>query len=116
MEIGTRAKTQPPPYHVVFEALMSPNLDPSRQWLQLLDDEILPRVKESASPRMIVWSSIWMNRPTALIRFDLEADGSGCLLRWTLLDIEDPGPAPVGHMCKRLNVLINANLRYSFGQ
>jgi len=27
----------------------------------------------------------------------------------------DPGPSLVGHMCKRLNQLINAELRYSFG-
>jgi len=50
------------------------------------------------------------------VRFDIELGGHGCDLRWTLLDFEDPVPALVGHMCKRLNQLIIAELRYSFGQ
>ena len=38
-------------------------------------------------------------------------------LRWTLL-VEEPLPDPslLGHLRKRLNELINANLRYTFGQ
>jgi hypothetical protein len=114
--LGTRAKVQPPPSHVLFEALMSPNSDPARQWLQLLNDEVLPEVTESARPTLVLWSSIWVKRPEAQIRFDIEGDGPGCHLRWTLLDTADPGPALLGHMCKRLNMLINAELRYSFGQ
>lgn len=95
---------------------MSPNLDPARQRLQLLDDEVPPWITGSVRPRLVVWSSIWVKRPAAQIRLDIEGDGPGCYLRWTLLDAENPGPALVGHMCKRLNVLINAELRYSFGQ
>ncbi|HYZ55417.1 MAG TPA: hypothetical protein VE733_18205 [Streptosporangiaceae bacterium] len=52
------------------------------------------------------------------MRFDLPADGGqGTDLRWTLL-VDEPMPdaALVGHMRKRLNQLINANLRYTFGQ
>lgn len=114
--LGTRARNQPAPPHVVHEALVTPNRDPVRRWLQLLDDEVPPRVLESVQPGLVVWSSIWVKRPDAQVRFDLEADGQGCLLRWTLTDVEDPGPAVVGHLRKRLNVLINAELRHSFGQ
>lgn len=117
MEIlGKRAKAQPPPAHVVFEALTSPNRDPARQWLALLDDEVFPRILQSQRPALVVWSSIWLNRPAAQIRFEIEGDGPSCHVCWTLLDSENPGPALVGNMCKRLNVLINAELRYSFGQ
>ena len=46
-----------------------------------------------------------------------EGPGDGTDLRWTLL-VEEPRPndSLVGHMRKRLNQLINANLRYTFGQ
>lgn len=58
-----------------------------------------------------------MKRPDAVIRFDLTADsGCGTNLRWTLF-LDDPLPDAglMGHLRKRMNQLINANLRYSFG-
>jgi hypothetical protein len=96
--LGTRAKAQPPPSHIAFEALMSPNVDPARQWPQLLDDEVLPRITESVMPTLVVWSSIWVKRPAAQIRFDVEGNGPGCHLRWTLLDVANPEPDLVEHM------------------
>ncbi len=33
------------------------------------------------------------------------------MLRWTLTDTISPGPLLAGHMCKRLNVFMNAELR-----
>jgi hypothetical protein len=117
MEIlGTRAKGQPAPARFVYEALVEPNRDPGRRWLVLLEDEVVPVVLASEQPSLVTWTSLWTKRPEAQIRFDLEPDGQGCILRWTLLDSADPGPALVGHMRKRLNQLINAELRYSFGQ
>jgi hypothetical protein len=65
---------------------------------------------------VVIWSSLWSKRPTAQVRFDVDGGPSGTELRWTLFDVEDPGPALTGHMCKRLNELINRDLRYSFGQ
>lgn len=59
-----------------------------------------------------------MRRPDAVIRFDLSNDGfSGTSLRWTVF-VDEPAPdsALVGHMRKRMNELINANLRYTYGQ
>lgn len=76
-----------------------------------------PKVIASNRPLSVTWSSIWDKRPDALIRFDLDGDSNGTDLRWTLL-VEEPLPddSLTGHMRKRLNQLINANLRYTFGQ
>ena len=60
-----------------------------------------------------------LTRPDAIVRFDLPPDsnGYGTDLRWTLL-VDEPTPdaSLVGHMRKRINQLINANLRFTFGQ
>jgi hypothetical protein len=117
-EIGRRQRTQPAPPHIVFEALTDPERPGARRWLDLLDDEQQPRLLHIEAPTKVVWSSIWINRPDAVIELDLPADGAGGTnLCWTLL-VDDPTPdaALVGHMSRRINVLINANLRYSFGQ
>ena len=118
IEIGSRRRNQPAPPHIVFEALTQPDRDPHRRWLELLDDEQRPKVVESEPPARVVWSSIWRKRPDAIVEFDLPTDGGGgTALRWTLR-VKEPARdgALVGHMCKRLNQLINANLRYTFGQ
>jgi hypothetical protein len=116
LEAGTRARDQPAPPHVVFEALTKPNRDPSRQWLLLLEDELAPVVLEAGAPTRVVWSSLWPSRPDARVHFELRP-GSGTDLRWTLF-VEEPLPdsSKLGHMHKRINELINANLRFSFGQ
>ncbi len=63
------------------------------------------------------WSSLWVNRPDAIVRFDLPGGGGGTDLRWTLL-VDEPIPEEpmVDHMRKRLNQLINGNLRDTFDQ
>jgi hypothetical protein len=109
-------RNQPAPPHVVFEALTQPDRDPARQWLRLLDDEQRPVISEASSN--VVWSALWLKRPDATIEFELRTGGSsGTDLRWKLL-VDEPAPdaALVGHMRKRVNELINADLRYSFGQ
>ncbi len=116
LEIGRRRRRQPAPPHVVREALTHPDRDPSRPWLMLLDDEVRPVVLDGTSD--LAWSSLWTRRPDARVEFDLprSADG-GTDLAWILL-VDEPVPdaALTGHLCKRLNQLLNANLRYSFGQ
>ena len=91
----------------------------ARPWLELLDDEQRPRLVEASEPGLVVWSSLWIKRPDAIVLFDLPSDssGDGTDLRWTLL-VDEPMPdaSLVGHMRKRLNQLINANLRFTFGQ
>lgn len=116
--IGSRKRNQPAPPRVVFEALGEPDGDPYGPWLKLLDDEQRPNVVRSQAPSILVWSSLWTKRPDAVVEFALapSADG-GTALRWTLY-VEEPIPADpfVGHMRKRLNELINANLRFTFGE
>lgn len=117
-DAGTRGRTQPAPPHAVFQALTDPDRDPARPWLLLLDDEQPPRVLDAKKPDLVVWSSLWPKRPDARVRLDMSSDGTaGTMLRWTLL-LADPLPDPslLGHLRKRLNQLINANLRYTFGQ
>ncbi|MFI9638668.1 hypothetical protein ACIG87_01180 [Micromonospora sp. NPDC051925] len=117
-EVGSRTRSQPPPPAIVFAALTAPDRDPTRPWLQLLDDEQPPQILRAEHPYRVVWSSLWPRRPDAHIRFDLASDGrQGTQLRWTLL-VADPLPDPslLGHLRKRLNELVNANLRYTFGQ
>jgi hypothetical protein len=119
VEAGRRQRNQPAPPRAVFEALTQPNRDPDRQWLVLRDDEVPPRVLESVSPRVVVWSSLWTKRTDARIRFDLPPDGGGygTDLCWTLT-VDDPMPEDdlLGHLRKRINELINRDLRISFGQ
>jgi hypothetical protein len=117
IEIGNRARSQPPPPRVVFEALVQPNRDPARPWLTLLDDEKPPVIEATQEFALVTWSSLWVKRPDTLIRFDLTEATSGTDLRWTLY-VDDPAPDDplIGHMRKRMNQLINANLRYTFGQ
>lgn len=118
-EAGARRRNQPAPPHVLYEALCTPNRDPARPWLLLLDDEQPPEVLEASEPDLVVWSSLWVRRPDARIRFELPVDrsGYGTDLRWVLL-VEEPLPdaSLVGHLRRRINELINANLRYTFGQ
>jgi hypothetical protein len=117
LEIGSRARSQPAPPGVVFESLTQPTRPAGRPWLALLDDEHVPDVLEAREPALVVWGSLWDRRPDARVRFDLDGDAGGTLLRWTLL-VDEPAPdqALTGHLRKRLNVLVNAELRYSYGQ
>jgi hypothetical protein len=118
IEIGRRRRSQPAPPHVVFAALSDVDRDHDRPWLQLLADEQRPRVLHSEKPSALTWSSLWIKRPDATVTFDLPlcSDG-GTDLEWALhVDAPAPDDALVGHLRKRLNELINANLRYTFGQ
>lgn len=119
IEIGSRLRNQPPPPHVVFEALHDPDRDPTRPWLRLLADETRPVVLGAEPPSSLVWSSLWLRRPDAQVRFELVADsrGQGTDLRWRLL-MDDPVPdrEVTRMLCKRIGKLINADLRASFDQ
>lgn len=117
IEIGSRARSQPPPPHVVYEALLQPNRDPARPWLAILADEQLPTIGMTKEFTLVTWSSLWVKRPDAVIRFDLEGSSNGTILRWTVLVADTPPGDPlVGHIRKRMNQLINASLRHTFGQ
>ena len=118
LEIGSRRRNQPAPPFVVFEALTQPHRDPTRPWLRLLDDEQEPRIVNANEPEQVTWSSLWIRCPEATVQFDLPPGARGGTdLRWTLF-VQPPAPSisTIGHMRKRINTLINANLRYTFGQ
>ncbi|TJZ78119.1 hypothetical protein FCG67_13475 [Rhodococcus oryzae] len=117
-EVARKRRTQPPPPHVLYEALTNPDRDPTRPWLLLHDDEQRPSIAESVEPNLVVWTSLWLLRPDANIRFDIDGPPRGsATLTWTLI-LENPVPdvATIIRMRKRLNELINANLRFTFGQ
>jgi hypothetical protein len=117
IEVRTKKRNQPPPPRIVFEALTQPDLDPARPWLHVRPNELQPRVLQAEPAALVVWSSLWSERPDAVIRFDLQSEAcSGTDLRWTLL-VDEPVPDDelLERMRYRLNQLINANLRYSFG-
>ncbi|MFC6079841.1 SRPBCC family protein [Sphaerisporangium aureirubrum] len=117
IELGARERKQAPPPRVVWECLTEPRRPGVRSWLELREGEIEPRIIEAVCPTLVVWSSLWPARPRDVIRFDLRDAGDGCALRWTLLSPDEaPGDALLGHLRHRLNYLINARLRYSFGQ
>lgn len=117
-EIATRRRSQPAPPWALFEDLCDPHRQPARPWLEVKDDEIAPTVLESDQARLVVWSSLWPERPDAIVRFDLTAtDDGGTDLRWTLcMDEPEPDTDLVSRIRHRLGELINANLRFTYGQ
>lgn len=102
---------------MVFEAITQPDRDPIRQWLVMHEDEQRPDVIDAVEPNLVVWSSLWPWRPDARIRFDITGGPWGTMLHWTL-SVDDPVPDDdtIVRMRKRINELINANLRFTFGQ
>jgi hypothetical protein len=104
----------------VFDSLLDPRRPGARPWLELLADEVEPTVLLQERPHLLVWSTLWPRHPRHRVRFDLtpEATGGGCVLRWTLLtpDPDELDPSHLGHLRKRLNVLVNERLRLSYGQ
>jgi hypothetical protein len=80
--LRSRSKTQPPPAWAIYEALSDPMADQARrEWLRLHDGELPPRVLEAVFPSMVIWASLWPDRPDDQIRFDIEDER----LTWTLL-------------------------------
>jgi hypothetical protein len=116
-ELGRRTRTLPAPPHIVWESLADPHQPGARPWLNLLEDEAEPGVMEAVRPNLVVWSSIWPATPDQIIRFDIASDGAtGTALTWTLTSPTELDEASVGHRRYRLNKLIWADLRYSYGQ
>ena len=117
IEIGSRARKLPAPPSVVWDSLTEPHRHGARPWLNLLDDEVEPRVLKAERPTRVVWSSLWPSRPDDEVHFELAAVGSETSLRFTLLTPDEaPDESKVGHLRHRLNHLLFADLRYSYGQ
>ena len=114
--VATKRRRQPAPPQVLFDDLTLPNRRPARLWLALLDDEVEPSVIDSERPGRVVWSSLWTKRPDLRVTFDLTDVDGATDLRWTLLADSPLTGSQLRHVCQRIGTLINANLRYTYGQ
>jgi hypothetical protein len=116
-ELASKERTQAPPDWVVWEALADPIHYGGRAWLDLEDNEVVPKTIQASRPTLVVWSSLWPDRPGDQVRFELRRKDGGCAVRWRLLT---PDPAPAEDVLKRLryrlNFLINGKLRATFDQ
>ncbi len=116
IEYGRRTRTLPPPPHVVWDDLVHPTRAGVRAWLDLLDDEVPPRVLTSQEPSLVVWSSLWVRRPDDQVRLELAPTLGETALTFTLLAAgEPPDQSLTGHIRKRINHLLWADLRFSYG-
>lgn len=114
--LATRRRSQPAPPWAVVEALVRPDRDPARPWLLLRPEEVRPLVLEEG-PAHVLWSSPWPGRPALRVRLDVTArpDGAdGADLRWTLLGDAPLPPEEVRPLRRRLDELLNRDLRQSF--
>ncbi|NDL56595.1 SRPBCC family protein [Phytoactinopolyspora mesophila] len=117
IEIGSKARKLPAPPPAVWDSLTHPRRPGARPWLNLLPDEVEPRVLEAEAPERVVWSSLWTHRPDDQIHLALTPVGTETSLRFTLLTPgEMPDQSQAGHLRRRLNVLLFADLRFSYGQ
>lgn len=115
--LGRRARPLPAPPQVVWASLCRPRDPLARPWLALLPDEVDPTVLESHEPDLVVWSSLWPGRPRDVVRLEVAARGNETLLRFTLLTPDEvPDARKLGHLRRRLNHLLFADLRFSYGQ
>jgi hypothetical protein len=95
---------------------VSPRSHGTRAWLDLLPDEVAPRVLESERPSRVVWSSLWPSRPDDCVVLELSEELGGTALRFTLRAAGDPpDDSKTGHIRKRMNHLLFADLRFSYG-
>jgi hypothetical protein len=117
IEIGSRTRKLPAPPSVVWDSLFEPHRHGTRPWLTLLDDEVEPTILDAERPNRLVWSSLWPSRPNDEVHFELVAIGSETSLRFTLFTPDEaPDESKTGHLRHRLNHLLFADLRYSYGQ
>jgi hypothetical protein len=117
-EYGKRTRRLPAPPHIVWQDLVHPATTGPRVWLDLRDDEVTPRVVESEAPGRVVWSSLWPHRPEDRVVLELAPAGSDTALTFTLFAVGDDGPdeSTTGHIRHRVNHLLFADLRFSYGQ
>ena len=102
---------------MVWDSLTDPHRAGTRPWLTLLSDEVEPRLLDAERPVRVVWSSLWPSRPNDRVHLELSETLGETLLRFTLLTPDEPPDASkTGHLRRRLNELLFADLRYSYGQ
>jgi len=117
IEIGSKARKLPAPPTIVWASLTDPHHAGARPWLHLLDDEVEPIVLRCEKPNQVVWSSLWPSRPNDQVHLTLTAVDGETLLQFTLLTPDEvPDASKAGHRRRRINQLLFADLRYSYGQ
>lgn len=115
-ELARRSKGQAPPPWVIWEALCDPWRSSGRDWFDLRTGELVPRLLESRKPDLVVWSSIWEERPELRIRFEITPAGAGSAVTWTLLGPEPLNGDEIKRRRYRIDQLINGQLRETFDQ
>lgn len=116
IEIGSRAGKLPAPPSAVWSSLAEPDQPGARPWLALLPDEVEPRILLADKPSRVVWSSLWPSRPNDEVHFELTAVDGQTSLRFTLLTPDElPDESKTGHLRYRMNHLLFADLRSSYG-
>ena len=57
-------QAQQPRAWAIYEALHDPIADQARrEWLNLRDGELPPRVLQAVFPSLVIWASLWPDRP-----------------------------------------------------
>ena len=85
--------------------------------MHLLPDEAEPQVLEADKPIRVVWTSLWPSRPNDRVLLELTLVEGETALKFTLLTPDDtPDESKLGHLRHRINQLLLADLRYSYGQ
>ena len=117
IEYGRRTRRLPAPSRVVWADLAHPKREGTRSWLALLPDEIEPEVFDTDPPKHLIWSSLWPSRPDDHVVFELADHHGETALTFILLSAGDPpDDSKTGHIRKRMNHLLFADLRYTYGQ
>ena len=101
----------------MWESLVHPHEPGTRPWLSLLTDEVEPRPLRASKPTSVVWSSLWPSRPRDQINLELADLRPETLLEFTLLTPDEaPDDSKAGHIRRRMNQILFADLRFSYGQ
>ena len=117
IEFGMRARKLPAPPGIVWDSLTNPHQAKARPWLVLLADEVEPTIIDAQKPEYVIWSSLWPSRPSDQIRLELSDAAGHTLVRFRLLTpVEAPDQSKTGHLRRRMNQLLFADLRFSYGQ
>ena len=109
--VKSRCRRFAPPVWRMLEVL-SDDID---SWLVTGAGEEHPRVL-GADGSVVLWSSLWQDRPDDRLRLDVEGDGSGSRLRWSLECPKGnlPDDERIRQMRYRINQLLIGQLRDHF--
>ncbi|HEY1135067.1 MAG TPA: hypothetical protein VGE77_10855 [Nocardioides sp.] len=115
IEVGRRARTLPPPPHIVLGSLRDPHRVGTRPWLDLQPGEVEPRILLEAPPDRLVWSSLWADRPDDEIHFHALSHGAETRLVVTHLTPDAmPDEETTRRLRRRVSELLWRDLQESY--